>query len=39
MVIKFLKIAKLKDIIAVTEYKFWKFISGKKYLNPNLVDI
>ena len=26
-------------MIASTEYKFWKFISGRKYLNPNLVEI
>ena len=28
----------LKRIIVSEEYKFWKFISGKKYLNSNLVD-
>ena len=26
-------------MIASREYKFWKFISGRKYLNPNLVEI
>jgi len=36
---KIFKDSKLKRIIASTEYKFWKFISGKKYLNPSLVDI
>ncbi len=28
---------KLKRIIASEEYKFWKFISGKKYLNQDLI--
>ena len=28
---------KLKRIISSEEYKFWKLISGKKYLNQNLV--
>ena len=28
----------LKRIIISEEYKFWKFISGKKYLNSNLVN-
>jgi outer membrane protein insertion porin family len=28
---------KLKRLIASSEYKFWKIISGKKYLNENLV--
>ena len=36
---KVFKESKLKRIIASTEYKFWKIISGKKYLNPSLVDI
>ncbi len=27
----------LKNIILSEEYKFWKFISGKKYLNENLI--
>ena len=36
---KIFKDRKLKRLIASTEYKFWKFISGRKYLNPNLVDI
>jgi outer membrane protein insertion porin family len=34
---KIFKDSKLKNIIASEEYKFWKFISGKKYLNENLV--
>jgi outer membrane protein insertion porin family len=29
----------LKRLITSTEYKFWKFISGRKYLNPNLIEI
>ena len=33
---KIFKDKKLKRLIASTEYKFWKFISGRKYLNPNL---
>ena len=28
----------LKNIILSEEYKFWKFISGKKYLNEDLID-
>jgi outer membrane protein insertion porin family len=28
----------LKNIIISEEYKFWKFISGKKYLNENLIN-
>jgi outer membrane protein insertion porin family len=36
---KVFKDRKLKRLIASTEYKFWKFISGRKYLNPDLVDI
>ena len=28
----------LKSVILSEEYKFWKFISGKKYLNENLID-
>lgn len=35
---KIFKDSKLKRVIASSEYKFWKFISGKKYLNENLVD-
>ena len=37
--IKNLKIALIKkSIILSEEYKFWKFISGKKYLNENLIN-
>ena len=28
----------LKSIILSEEYRFWKFISGKKYLNENLIN-
>ncbi len=34
---KIFKDSKLKSIIISEEYKFWKFISGKKFLNENLV--
>jgi outer membrane protein insertion porin family len=27
----------LKNVILSEEYKFWKFLSGKKYLNENLI--
>jgi len=35
---KVFKDKKLKSIILSEEYKFWKFLSGKKYLNENLVN-
>ncbi len=35
---KIFKDRKLKRIIASEEYKFWKFISGKKYLNEDIVE-
>ena len=34
---KIYKDKKLKSLIVSEEYKFWKFISGKKYLNKNLI--
>jgi outer membrane protein insertion porin family len=34
---KIYKDNKLRSIIASEEYKFWKFISGKKYLNYELI--
>ena len=34
---KVFKNKKLRRIITSTEYKFWKFISGRKYLNQSLV--
>ena len=34
---KIFKDQKLKRIIISEEYKFWKFLSGKKYLNENII--
>ena len=34
---KIFKDKKLRNIIASSEYKFWKIISGRKYLNQNIV--
>ena len=34
---KVFKDKKLRRIITSTEYKFWKFISGRKFLNQNVV--
>ena len=36
---KVFKDNKLKRLIVSEEYKFWKFISGKKYLNENLTQL
>jgi outer membrane protein insertion porin family len=36
---KVFKDSKLKRLIASSEYKFWKIISGRKYLNENLVKL
>tara|TARA_B110000003_G_scaffold275004_1_gene316395 strand:+ start:3690 stop:5936 length:2247 start_codon:yes stop_codon:yes gene_type:complete len=36
---KFFKDGKLKSVIISEEYKPWKFISGKKYLNENIIEI
>ncbi len=36
---KIFKDRKLKSIIISEEYKPWKFISGKKYLNENLIEV
>ena len=36
---KFFKDNKLKRIIISEEYKFWKFISGRKYLNEEMVNL
>ena len=30
---------KLKRLIISSEYKFWKFLTGKKYLNENLIKL
>ena len=35
---KIFKDNKLKSIIISEEYKFWKFISGKKFLNESVID-
>ena len=34
---KIFKDSKLKNLIASEEYKFWKIVSGKKYLNESLI--
>ena len=34
---KIFKEKKLKSLIISEEYKFWKFISGKKFLNENII--
>ena len=34
---KIFKEKKLKSLIISEEYKFWKFVTGKKYLNENLI--
>tara|TARA_Y100000389_G_scaffold192917_1_gene221090 strand:+ start:2523 stop:4769 length:2247 start_codon:yes stop_codon:yes gene_type:complete len=36
---KIYKNKKLKSIIVSEEYKFWKFISGKKYLQEQLINL
>ncbi len=36
---KFYKDRKLKNIIVSEESKFWKFISNKKYLNPEQINL
>ena len=36
---KVFKDRKLRNIIVSEEYKFWKFISGKKFLNKNLLQL
>ena len=36
---KIFKDSKLKNIIVSEEYKFWKFISGKKYLNEQNINL
>ena len=36
---KIFKDNKLKRLIASSEYKFWKIISGRKYLNENLIKL
>ena len=36
---KIFKDRKLRSVIISEEYKFWKFISGKKFLNQNLINL
>ncbi len=36
---RYYKDKKLKNVIVSEESKFWKFISNKKYLNPNQIDL
>ena len=36
LVIRNLKTVYFRSIIVSEEYKFWKIISGKKYLNENI---
>jgi len=36
---KIYKDKKLQNIIISEEYKFWKFISGKKFLNENIIEL
>ena len=36
---KVYKDKKLKNIIISEEYKFWKFISGRKFLNENIINL
>ncbi len=36
---KIYKDKKLRNIIASEEYKFWKFISGKKFLNEQIIEV
>ena len=36
---KIFKDNKLKSVIVSEEYKFWKFISGKKFLNEEIIKI
>ena len=36
---KIFKNKKLRSLIVSEEYKFWKFISGKKFLNENIISL
>ena len=36
---KIYKDRKLRSVIVSEEYKFWKFISGKKFLNKNIITL
>ena len=35
---KIYKDNKLKRIIASSEYKYWKFLTGRKFLNENIIE-
>jgi outer membrane protein insertion porin family len=36
---KIFKDIKLKNVVLSEEYKFWKFLSGRKYLNEDIISI
>ena len=36
---KIFKDSKLRNVILSEEYKFWKFISGKKFLNEQIIEV
>ena len=36
---KIFKDRKLRNVIVSEEYKFWKFLSGKKYLNTDIINL
>ena len=36
---KIFKDKKLRRVIASSEYKFWKFLTGRKFLNENVVEL
>ncbi len=36
---KIYKDSKLKSVIISEEYKFWKFISGRKFINPDTISL
>ena len=36
---KIYKDKKLKNLIISEEYKFWKFLSGRKFLNENIIEL
>ena len=36
---KIFKYSKLRSVIVSEEYKFWKFVSGKKYLNEDIIKL
>ncbi len=36
---KMFKASKLKRVIASSEYKYWKFLTGRKFLNEDIVEL